>query len=45
MEIDREVVTLVSQVIVDENDDSLKEPTKFIGKRYTKQEADEMTLD
>ena len=45
MEIDREVVTLVSQVIVDENDDSFKEPTKYIGKRYTKQEADEMSTD
>ena len=45
MEIDREVVTLVSQVIVDKNDDSFKEPTKYIGKRYTKQEADEMTKD
>ena len=28
MEIDREVVTLVSQVIVDKNDDSFKEPTR-----------------
>ena len=45
MQIDREVVTLVSQVIVDKNDDSFKEPTKYIGKRYTKQEADEMTTD
>ena len=45
MEIDREVVTLVSQVIVDKDDDSFKEPTKYIGKRYTKQEADEMTTD
>ena len=45
MEIDREVVTLVSQVIVDKNDDSFKEPTKYIGKRYTKQEADEMPTD
>ena len=45
MEIDREVVTLVSQVIVDKSDDSFKEPTKYIGKRYTKQEADEMTTD
>ena len=35
----------VSQVIVDKNDDSFKEPTKYIGKRYTKQEADEMTTD
>ena len=45
MEIDREVVTLVSQVIVDKKDDSFKEPTKYIGKRYTKQEADEMAMD
>ena len=45
MEIDREVVTLVSQVIVDRNDDSFKEPTKYIGKRYTKKEADEMITD
>ena len=45
MEIDREVVTLVSQVIVDKNDDSFKEPTKYIGKRYTKKEADEMATD
>ena len=43
MEIDREVVTLVSQIIVDKNDDSFKNPTKYIGKRYTKKEAEEMT--
>ena len=43
MKIDREVVTLVSQVIVDKNDDSFKNPTKYIGKRYTKKEAEEMT--
>mgnify|MGYP000101929012 CR=1 FL=1 len=43
MEIDREVVTLVSQVIVDKNDDSFKNPTKYIGKRYTKKGAEEMT--
>ena len=43
MEIDREVVTLVSQVIVDKNDDSFNNPTKYIGKRYTKKEAEEMT--
>jgi len=43
MKIDREVVTLVSQVIVDKNDNSFKEPTKFIGKRFTKKEAVKMT--
>ena len=43
MDVDREVVTLVSQVIVDKNDDSFKDPTKYIGKRYSTKEADEMT--
>jgi len=42
MNIDREVVTLVSQVIVDKNDDSFREPSKFIGKRYTKEEAENL---
>ena len=38
MEIDREVVTMVTQVIVDKNDESLKNPTKYIGPRYSKDE-------
>ena len=45
MNIDREVVTLVSQVIVDKNDDSFKEPSKFIGKRYTKEQAESMASE
>ena len=45
MNIDREVVTLVSQVIVDKNDDSFKAPSKFIGKRYTKEEAGSMASE
>ena len=45
MNIDREVVTLVSQVIVDKNDDSFREPSKFIGKRYTKEEAEHLTSE
>ena len=36
MNIDREVVTLVTQVIVDKNDDSINNPTKYIGPRYSK---------
>ena len=36
MEIDREVVTMVTQVIVDRNDESSKNPTKYIGPRYSK---------
>ena len=38
--IDKEVVTLVTQVVVDAKHPSLKNPTKFVGKRFTKQEAE-----
>ena len=38
LEVDREVVTLVTQVLVDKNDKSIKNPTKFVGARYTKEE-------
>jgi carbamate kinase len=37
--IKRDVVTVVTQVIVDKDDPSIKEPTKFIGQFYTRQEA------
>ena len=37
--IDRPVVALITQVIVDENDPSFKNPTKPIGPFYTEQEA------
>ena len=36
MNIDREVVTLVSQVIVDKNDEAINHPTKFVGPIYSK---------
>jgi len=39
-EINREVVTVVTQVIVDKNDPSIKNPTKFIGQFYTKEDAE-----
>ncbi|MED5219141.1 MAG: carbamate kinase, partial [Candidatus Neomarinimicrobiota bacterium] len=42
MEIDREVVSLVSQVIVDNKDPSIKDPHKFVGARYPKEEAKTM---
>ena len=38
--IDKEVVTLVTQVVVDPEHPSLKNPTKFVGKRFSKQEAE-----
>jgi carbamate kinase len=37
--IKRDVVTIVTQVIVDKDDPSIKEPTKFIGQFYTRKEA------
>lgn len=42
LEVDREVVTLVTQVLVDKNDKSIKNPTKFVGARYTKTEIDKL---
>ena len=42
LEVDREVVALVTQVLVDKNDKSIKNPTKFVGARYTKEEIDEL---
>jgi len=42
MNINREVVTLVTQVIVDKNDKSFNNPTKYIGPRYSKKDI--MTL-
>ena len=38
MNIDREVVTLVTQVIVNKNDESMNNPTKYIGPRYSKKD-------
>jgi len=35
----RDVVTIVTQVIVDKDDPSIKEPSKFIGQFYKRQEA------
>ena len=40
--IDREVVTFISQVKVDGNDPAIKNPTKFIGKTYESEEAQKL---
>ena len=40
--IKREVVTLITQTIVDSDDPSIKNPTKFIGQRFSKNEAEKM---
>lgn len=43
--IDKEVVTLVTQVVVDEHDPAFKNPTKRVGRIYTKEEADKLSAD
>jgi carbamate kinase len=40
--VDKQVVSLVSQVIVDKDDDAFHKPTKPIGPFYSKQESDEL---
>ncbi|MDA3927932.1 MAG: carbamate kinase [Prolixibacteraceae bacterium] len=40
--IDREVITIVSMVCVDPNDKAFENPSKRIGKIYTKSEAEEL---
>jgi len=40
--IDRPVVAVVTQVLVDKDDPSISDPTKFIGQFYSKEEADEL---
>ena len=40
--IDKEVVTMVTQVIVNKDDPSFQNPTKFVGKRYSFEEAEEL---
>tara|TARA_S200000501_G_scaffold89229_2_gene82312 strand:+ start:58346 stop:59290 length:945 start_codon:yes stop_codon:yes gene_type:complete len=39
----REVVTFISQMKVDRNDNSMKKPSKFIGKFFSKDEAFELS--
>ena len=43
--IDKSVVSLVTQVIVDENDEAFDKPSKPIGSFFTKEEADKLSFD
>jgi carbamate kinase len=43
--INRNVVTIVTQVIVDPDDPSIRNPTKFIGPFYTKQQAENLAIN
>ncbi len=38
--IEKDIVTLVTQVVVDKNDPAFQNPTKRVGKIYTKEQAD-----
>ena len=43
--IKRNIITLVTQVMVDKNDPAFQNPTKRVGKIYTKAEADKLAAD
>jgi len=44
--IDKQVITIVSQVVVDKNDPSMLNPTKFVGSTYyTAQQAEQLKQD
>ncbi len=43
--IEREVVTVITQVIVDKNDPAIKNPSKFIGRFYSKEEAESFSKE
>lgn len=40
--VDREVVSIITQVVVDYDDPAVKNPTKFIGHSYSKKEIDKL---
>jgi carbamate kinase len=44
-DIQRDVVTVVTQVVVDPDDPSIKNPTKFIGPFYSKQQAENLAIN
>jgi len=43
--IDKDVVTLVTQVVVDKNDPAFENPIKRVGKIYSREEADALIAD
>ncbi len=44
-DVNRQVVTLITQVLVDENDPAFIDPTKYIGQYYTQEEAEQFTSE
>jgi carbamate kinase len=43
--IKRNIITLVTQVVVNKNDEAFNNPTKRVGKIYSKEEADKLAAD
>lgn len=43
--LERHVISMISEVVVDQNDPALKNPTKRVGRIYTKEEADKLTAE
>lgn len=43
--VERNVVTLVTQTLVDKDDPSIKDPKKFVGQFYTRQQAERMSME
>ena len=43
--LERDVITLITQVLVDKNDPAFQNPTKPIGPFYTKEEADKASVE
>jgi len=43
--IEKNIVVLVTSVVVDKNDPAFKDPQKRVGKIYTKEQADKLTKD
>ena len=44
-DLDRDVITIITQVLVDRDDPAFENPTKPIGPYYTKENADRMTAE
>jgi carbamate kinase len=44
-DLDRDIITIITQVLVNKDDDAFKNPTKPIGPYYTKEEADKITFE
>ncbi len=43
--IEKNIVTMVTSVVVDKNDPAFKDPQKRVGKIYTKEQSDKLTAD